>query len=72
LQGDVGDGAVAEHPTTRDPSLELRIGKARSDIAVELVNDCGGGTPGRTDPDPTARLVALDKFRDACSAAVRG
>jgi len=49
---------------TFDPSLDLRIGKACSDIAVELVDDGGGGAPGRTDPDPTARLVSLQKFRD--------
>src|SRR6516165_3199779 len=49
---------------TFDPSLELRIGKARTNIAVELVDDSGRGAPGRADANPTARLVVRDKFRD--------
>src|SRR5262249_29587584 len=55
---------TCKHGVTKvgDPRLHPRVGKARIDLLIELVDDLGGCIPGRADPLPTHRLVAWHEF----------
>src|SRR3954469_11076301 len=44
------------------PRVHLGVGESGIDFLVELVDDLGGGIPGRADAVPGARLISWDEI----------
>ena len=57
-------GEPAKHDAAQvgESRLHLGIGESGINLLVELVDDLGGGIPGRADAVPAAGLIAWDEF----------